>query len=1022
MSTIITLQKLGNLPDAGYKSTSFRFSPLRFLWFLILLVSTTAYAQKTVKGKVSDAADGSSLPGVSVSVKGTTTGTTTDAGGNYTLNVPSDNTTLVFSFVGYVSQEIALGGRSSVNISLAADVQALQEVVVIGYGEQQKKDVTGGVVAVTSKDFNQGVIASPEQLLQGRAAGIQMTPASGEPGAGVNIRIRGTTSVRSGNNPLYVIDGVPVSGDATTDGGADYGSGGGTSKNPLNFLNPSDIESITVLKDASAAAIYGARGANGVVLITTKKGKNGQSMLNFSASGSVSGTLKRYDLLSASEFPDALTRSGNTINNINVRNGNTDWQKEIFRSSFSQNYNLNYGGGNETTTYYMSLGYSDQQGIIKNTAMTRLTGRVNASHKMLNDKLRVDLQLTTSGIKDQYAPIGNNAGYQGSLLGAALQANPTYPIYDEQGRYFTPGNYDVAGHPQGDFRNPVAMLNMIHDNSNTNRTLGNISATYRLIKGLSYKINFGIDNSSSERAQKVDPYLTGYNSNQVNNINVFTGFNNIQNRTTTSRLVEHTLSYNEKVGIGQLDAVAGFSYQKFENKGHYIQSGYFLDSTGTIDNIGYVNNKDYKAFFAGEDKNVFELQSYFGRVNYNIKDKYMLTATVRIDGSSKFGSNNKYGTFPSLGAAWRLSNESFIPQGIFDDLKLRGSWGITGNQEFPANLTKATRNVNPNNATSDADNAANDNLKWEQTRQWAVGLDFAFLSGRLTGSVDYFNKNTKDLLFRDLNDNPVSPSPYIWRNLDANVSNKGFEFSVNYKAVDKGVFRWEIAYNLTHVVNKVEKLGGSFRPTGEINGQGLSGAYAQRIQQGYPLFAFFVPKFSGFDENGFAVYPNGDQPVYSGSPQPKFTHGLTNNFSYGNWNLSIFINSSTGFYIYNNTANALFYKAALNLAHNVTKDVANNSEYRFNAGSVSSRFLEKGDFIRLSNVNLGYTFKLPEASQVKTLRLSVTGQNLFLLTKYTGVDPEVNTNKALNQIPSLGIDYTSYPSARVITFGLNASF
>ena len=457
------------------------------------------------------------------------------------------------------------------------------------------------------------------------------------------------------------------------------------------------------------------------------------------------------------------------------------------------------------------------------------------------------------------------------------------------------------------------------------------------------------------------------------------------------------------------------------NKGHYVQSGYLLDN-GVTDNIGGVNNKDNKAFYGFSDNTPSELQSYFGRANYNISNKYILTATVRVDGSSKFGTNNKYGTFPSVGAAWRLSNEEFIPKDVFSDLKLRLNYGITGNQEFPANLTQATRNYDPNNGTSNADNAANDNLKWEQTTTSGVGIDFAILKGRLSGTVDYFNKATTNLIFRGPNPDPVSPSPFLWSNLDATVTNKGIELGLNYAAIQGKMLTWNVAYNMTFLNNNVDKLAGSFIPTAEVNGRGLSGAFAERIQQGYPLFSFFVAKFSGFDEKGFAIYPDGDKPIYGGSPIPTFNFGLTNSFTYGNFDLSVFVNGATGFYVYNKTANAIFYKAALNIGGNVSNEVANSNEFNFNAGSVSTRFLEKGDFVRISNVNVGYTFNLPNSKSIKSLRLNLTGQNLALFTSYSGVDPEVNTNKSLNGIPSLGMDYTSYPSARTFSIGLNAGF
>ncbi|MDJ1473203.1 SusC/RagA family TonB-linked outer membrane protein [Xanthocytophaga flava] len=1024
MSTIGTSQKSGNLPDDGHRSISFRSSPLKFLWLLILLLSTTAYAQKTVSGKVTDAADGSGLPGVSVSVKGTTTGTTTDASGSYSLSIPSDNTTLVFSFVGYITQEIAVGNRSSVTVSLAADVQSLQEVVVIGYGEQRKQDATGAVLAIGPKDFNKGVIASPEQLLQGRAAGIQITPASGEPGGGINIRIRGTTSVRSGNGPLFVVDGVPLDGGNVSEGGRDFGAGTQPSRNPLNFLNPDDIESMSVLKDASAAAIYGSRGANGVVIITTKKGKAGQESLSFSANASVASALRRYDLLSASEYLPALERAGGNPSGGGVNGGaSTNWQDQIFRTSISQNYNLGYSGGNENSRYRLSLGYSDQQGVIKKAGLNKLTGRINASHDLFKDKVVVDLQLTTSGVKDIYVPNGG-AGAQGNLIAAALQANPTYPIFDNQGRYYTPNGYNPqTGTPSGDYRNPVAMLNLIDDYSNTYRTLGNISATWKIIKGLSYKINFGIDNSTSERRTSIFRNIPGFNDIPNNS-----GRATIQNRGRRSQLIEHTLSYNNKVGFGTLDAVAGFAYQKFENIGSFVQAQLFLPDADQLfpyaNNINGVNNNgSNKAYFAGSDRNQSELQSVFGRVNYSILDKYLLTATLRVDGSSKFGKNNKYGYFPSFAAGWKIAQESFMPEGLFDELKLRANWGITGNQEFPANITVGRYQFDQTIPSVSRDITPNANLRWEQTTAWGVGVDYALMNGRLSGTIEYFNKNTTDLLFEGFYAAPA-PARSRWRNLPSNVINSGLEFSVAYDIFQSGEskFGWNLAYNMTFLKNDVQNFNGFYK-TGNIRGSGLSGVNAQRIQNGYPLYAFFLPTFIGYNDAGLGQYTSTElNNEYVGSPFPKFTFGVTNNFTYGKWNLSLFVNGSTGFYVYNNTANALFTKGRLKNGFNVTKDAANSAESGINAPFPSTRFLEKGDFVRLSNLTLGYNIPLPQGGYAKSLRVSLTGQNLLLFTKYSGVDPEINADASIDGIPSLNIDYTNFPSPRIVTLGVNVEF
>ncbi len=991
-----------------------------------MVCQQAAWAQsRTITGTVTAQDDNSPLPGVTVLVKGTTNGTATGADGGFSISVPDNNAVLVFSFIGFQSQELPVGTRSTIDAKLASDVQALSEVVVIGYGEQQKKDVTGGVVALTPKEFNKGVIASPEQLLQGRAAGVQVTPASGEPGAAVNIRIRGTTSIRGGNNPLFVVDGVPLDG-GSNERGADYGAGEQSPRNPLTFLNPADIENITVLKDASAAAIYGARGANGVVLITTRRGKAGTQSLNFSASGSVSAPLKRYDLLSAGEYLPALQAAGGDPTAPGVNGGaSTDWQDEILRTAVTQNYSVDFGGGNDDTKYYFSMGYNDQQGIIKRSGLRRLSGRVNATHELFNDKVVLELNLATSGVRDQYAPLGDNAGFKGNLLGAALQANPTYPVRNPDGTYFTPGG--------GDFRNPAATVNLIDDNGNTTRTLARISGTWRLLKGLSYKLNFGIDNASTVRRSSIPRGLPGFNEDVSvgpNNprtgtgLNVANGFVNIANQFASTQLLEHTLNYSGKLGIGSLDGLVGFAYQKFENRGNYTMAANFLADVARsglplYDVIGGVNNRDSRSYYAGSNRAQSELQSYFGRLNYNINEKYLITGTLRVDGSSKFGPNNKYGYFPSLAFGWRLSEEGFIPE-AFSDLKLRLNWGLTGNQEYPGNTSKVIFGFDPNNAAVTPLNNPNANIKWEQTQQYGAGIDFGFLEGRLTGTIDYFKKGTKDLIFQAVQSQP-SATQFVWVNLPGNVNNEGAEFTLSYDILRERALNWNASFNATYLTTKVTGIG-TIINTGDINGQGLSGAYAQQIRDGYPIGSFFMREFAGYNENGLGIYPNGEQLTYAGNAIPKFNFGLSNSFNYGNWDLNVFFTAATDFYVYNNTANALFVKGNLRNGRNVTRDVASSEESPNNFAEASTRFLERGDFLRLSNLALGYNFKLPEGIYLKTVRLYATGQNVFLITNYTGVDPEINTNKARDNVPSIGIDYTAFPSARTFTVGLSAGF
>ena len=995
---------------------------------MVFLLSNQAQAQgRTVTGKVTDPT-GFGLPGVSLQLKGTTRGTTTDANGTYTLaDVPAD-AVLAVSFIGYVTQDVTVGTRSSVNVQLAEDSKALQEVVVVGYGTQKAKDVTGSVTSIGPKDFNKGVITSPEQLLQGRIAGVQITPTSGEPGAANNVQIRGAISLRGGNAPLYVIDGVPIDGGDFSSGNVDFGTGTSTARNPLSFLNPNDIENISVLKDASAAAIYGARGANGVILVTTKKGRAGAPQFNLSASTAIASPLKRFNLLKPDVFLSGVKAAGGDPAAAGVNGGSsTDWQDVIYRTSVSQVYNMSFGGGTENTRYNLSLGYQDQQGIIKSTGQKRITGRINAAQDLFNKKVTIDINATTANVQDQYTLNGNNPGYQGNIIGAAIQANPTYPVRNPDGTY-----YQLAG---GAFRNPAAILEYYKDNGVTNRTLANVSATWRLIDGLSLKANFGIDNSASVRRTSIDSRLNGqFNVNVIPNLvtnNIYAdptatpslgGAARVENLNRVSKLLEYTANYNKKVGPGNLDAVVGFAYQTFGTKNSSLIGSNFPYNESVIsyiDNIGAANANGRTSFGAASYRNQNDLQSYFGRVNYDFLDKYLLTATVRVDGSSRFGINNKYGTFPSVAGAWRLSQESFIPKNIFDDLKVRANFGITGNQDFAGGASKIIFTQNADGSQTQQNNP-NPNLKWEQNQTVGAGIDFSILKGRLSGSLDYYNRQATNSLFQVFYAQPA-PVQYKWVNLPGQIVSTGVEVALTFQAVQTQKFAWEVLANATTLKSTVKNIGTTVT-VGPIDGQGLSGAYAQLVTNGYPPFAFFLPRFTGYDDQGFAQYADGGASSYQGSPFPKVRFGLTNNFSFGRFNASIFFDSQFGGYIYNNTANALFLKGALKNGRNVTVDAANTPENGLNSGSVSTRFLEKSDFVRLSNLNVSYTFDLPQGGFARSLGLSVTGQNLFIASPYTGPNPNVSTVKTLNNIPSLGIDYTPYPTPRTVTIGLNVGF
>jgi iron complex outermembrane receptor protein len=1004
---------------------NFKIVKSSFVGLFLGLIAMSAQAQnKTVTGKVLDAKDGSPIAAASVVAKGTFTGAKSAADGSFAITIPASVTKLVISSVGYSSREVDANG--SVTVSLNQTSNQLNEVVVVGYGTRKVKDATGSVVSLGEKSFNKGVISSPEQLLQGRTAGVNVTNNSGEPGGAVNVTIRGTSSVRSNNNPLYVVDGVPLYGGGTV--GNDNLFGSSTARNPLSFINPADIANISILKDASSAAIYGARGANGVVLITTKSG-SGKPSLSFNATTSVSTTANRYDLASPQEFmygiKKTLQDAGIDVTGVGQKDlgYNTDWQDQIFQTAVSQGYNLAWGYSNAKTALKINGSYDDQQGIIKTQGLKRITLGLKYSNQ-ITSKLKLEVTLNQSTVKNNYAQVSNNAGYEGSLIGAAISYNPTVPVYNADGTWYD-GN-------DGN-RNPVAILEGFKDNDTYNKLLSNVSLSYKLAENLTYKLIYGHEQSKTDRQTFADPRLSdqGFKGNvgvrgiefqntQINNH----GRAVRQWNDLNSDLIEHTLNYDKTFKNGNsLQALAAFSYQKTTNNYRGQQKWGATGSTTLLTN--------YNAYAGGStpvygDSVQTELQSYFSRINYTIQDKYILSALARVDGSSKFSAGNKYGTFPAFGAKWRILEEKFAQNTlgkIFSTFDARVNYGITGNQEFPAYASLALQQYQFSGSKNVITNS-NPNLKWEQTQTLGAGIDFTLFNGRLNGSVDYFDKSTKDLLFLISYPQPAA-SADRWVNLPGNVRNTGWEFSLDYQLVRpayRGAFGWDVAYNMSFLKNNVEGFGSTVVNTGEVSGQGLSGAYAQTIRDGYPLFTFVMPTFLRFDAYGNGVYANGAKDQLQGSALPTFNAGLTNSFSYKKLTASVFFNAVTGFYVYNNTANALLLKGSLKTAHNVTKEVVNSIENSINPGNVSTRFLEKGDYIRLSNASLSYAIDVKKGSFIKGLNLTLSGQNLALFTNYSGLDPEVNVDKSRNGVPSRGFDYTATPKSRTITFGINARF
>jgi TonB-linked SusC/RagA family outer membrane protein len=1017
----------------------FYLSLNRYLTVLLVLFSTTVWAQsRTVTGKVTSADDGTPIPGVNVVEKGTNNGTATNIDGTFSVSVGND-ATLVFSFVGYASQEIVVGNKTTVNVDLQSDVRALSEVVVVGYGTMEAKDVTGTLVSLKSKDFNPGVVVSPEQLMQGRIAGVQITANSGEPGAMNTIRIRGTSSVLGGNQPLYVVDGIPITNDDIGNGMAG-GAGNTPARNPLNFLNPSDIASIDVLKDASATAIYGSRGSQGVVIITTKKGKTGTPTLDFSYQATVGKISKKYDLLNRDEFLAAYEKYNGPGSTSTVdKGGNTDWQDAVLRTSFSQQFGLSYGGGDKTGSYLFSAGYLNQEGIVQKSGLKRISLRFNGDKKFINDKLVIGTSFSLAQTHDDQVPITINSGFEGDLWGNALKLAPSYPIYDSS----DPSGYFQLSNSEP---NPVAMLNLSKLFNNSLRTLASVSAEYEIVKGLKFKTVYGLDAQMNERRQAYSKLL------QVTGIKDV-GRAYVLDNSQVNNLWENYFTFDKQFGNAKFNALLGYSYQEFQVMTNQFEASNF--KTTSLNDMLYnmasadqtttppTGQKDKASVVAvNSSYTTDELQSYYGRFNIGFSDKYLITATVRVDGSTRFGGNNKYGVFPSGAFKWRLSDESFVPE-AFSDLNFRISYGITGNQQFGHNLYDTRSRYSNWSINTAAENAEgggfnpvsfnNPDLKWESQSQLNFGFDFGLLDNRLRGTLDFYKKNTTDFLTITYSAQPA-PNAFVYQNLPANIINQGVELGLNFDAITNDSFKWSINFNGAYNNNEVKNLN-TFYNAGEINGQGLSGAYSQRIASGQPLYSFYVREFVKYDDEGIALYRkpedgtldrSANQKFVNKAPLPKWTLGLTNNFNYGKFDFSIFFTGQLGQYVYSNTANAFFTAGSLANGRNTTKDIPKTAEDKLNAPDVSDRFLYNASFVRLQNASIGYNIK-PGSGAIRNLRLYVVGTNLACFTSYPFQDPEVNVPKpvTLGSTPPVavaGIDYTTYPKARTFAIGLNATF
>ncbi|MFT3702075.1 MAG: TonB-dependent receptor [Agriterribacter sp.] len=1019
------------------------------IWIFIILLGSiyTVNAQQgtvinsVFQGQVIDKSNRAPLEGASIVIKGTTNQTLTDAKGFFTLKTGQKLPyTLQVTIVGYKSTEIEVQG-SPVTVELEQNVQSLSDVVVVGYGTQKRKDLTGSVTSLSTKDFNTGSNTSVDNLIAGRAAGVQVTQSSSEPGAGVNIRIRGSNSINASNEPLYVIDGLPIDNSVVTPTSVAVTES--APRNPLNSLNPSDIASIEILKDASATAIYGSRGANGVILITTKHGNKGRLSVNYNVSGAISEVAKKVPMLSTSQYINLLndlkTAQGLapefSAEDIAAIGKGIDWQDEIFRKGYTQNHQLSFSGGQDKFSYYASLNYLDQTGIVISSGIKRYTGRVNLSYT--DTKVKFGININTAKINDDYVANGVSINETAGILNTAIFQDPTLAIYDNTGKY--------AQSSLVNLENPLGVANGISDYAVTNRTFGNAFLEYFIIPELSVKINAGGDLQSARR----DTYV-GRNTKRGAAAN---GIGNVQTTNSNNALIELTARYAKSFGVHSLEVLGGYTYQTFGvNNLNAGAQNFTTDAFGT-DNMAAGASS---SFTINTYRSKNQLKSFLGRINYTFKDKYLLTANFRADGSSRFGDANKYGYFPSLALGWHLNREEFLRNvTVISTLKLRASYGSTGNQSignYRSLVLLGTQGQAIFNNTAQVGisttQLANPDLKWETTNQFDAGVDFGFWDERVTGSIDWYTKQTKDLLL----ELPVPTTTGFATTLTniGSMKNTGVDFIVNTVNI-KRKLTWTSSFNLSVIKNEVTGIGGL--PNIQ---QGSAGFFSNFsiLQVGQPLNSFYGYQVEGILQTGEQYTPqplskpgdlkfkdvNGDKTITAadrtilGSPFPDFTYGINNSFSYGRFNLSFFWQGVKGGKILNvnisESENPISFRrnrlarsytdrwTASNPTNSNPSGLPPGFAYVDASGTINSRAVESASFFRLKNVSLSYDLPVPSNRIFQSAQIYFVGQNLITFSHYLGFDPEVSSFGTSN----VRVDYNAYPLARIYTLGLNVKF